>query len=64
MHKYVAKATYYHRSLNAKKLVEIGFNNLPPNMPMARYVKMHKVPTESEVNIIGEPRVMVKKDIG
>ena len=30
VHKYIAKATYYHRSLNAKKLVEIGFNTLPP----------------------------------
>ena len=64
VHKYIAKATYYHRSLNAKKLVEIGFNTLPAGIPMARYVKMHKVPSASEVNIIGEPRPMVKKDIG
>ena len=64
VHKDIAKATYYHRSLNAKKLVEIGFNTLPAGIPMARYVKMHKVPSASEVNIIGEPRPMVKKDIG
>lgn len=25
----ISTATYYHRSLNAKKLVEVGFNSLP-----------------------------------
>jgi glycylpeptide N-tetradecanoyltransferase len=55
--------TYYHRSLNAKKLVEVGFNSLPSGMPMARYQKMNKVPTESEINISGNIRPMNQKDI-
>lgn len=54
----VATATYWHRSLNAKKLVEVGFSQLPKNMPMARYLKMHKLPKESELTIIGEVREM------
>ena len=26
----ISKTTYYHRSLNPKKLVEVGFSSLPP----------------------------------
>jgi glycylpeptide N-tetradecanoyltransferase len=36
----VATAVYYHRSLNPKKLVEVGFSSLPTGVPMARYLKM------------------------
>ncbi len=49
----ISTATYWHRSLNAKKLVEVGFNSLPSGMPMARYQKMQKIPKESDVNIVG-----------
>jgi glycylpeptide N-tetradecanoyltransferase len=59
----IATTTYYHRSLNAKKLVEVGFNSLPSGMPMARYQKMQKLPNESDVNIIGNIRPMIQKDI-
>jgi glycylpeptide N-tetradecanoyltransferase len=58
----IATATYWHRSLNPKKLVEIGFNALPPKMPMARYVKLHKVPKADDLNIIGSVREMQAKD--
>ncbi len=62
MPKPIATATYWHRSLNPKKLVEIGFNALPPKMPMARYVKLHKVPKESDLSIRGVVREMQAKD--
>ena len=43
----IAATTYYHRSLNPKKLVEVGFSSKPANVPMARYVKMQKVPEQT-----------------
>lgn len=49
----IATANYWHRSLNPKKLVEIGFNSLPPKMPMARYVKLHKLPKREDLTIVG-----------
>lgn len=36
----IAATTYYHRSLNPKKLVEVGFSHLPAKTPMARYIKL------------------------
>ena len=59
----ISTAVYWHRSLNPKKLVEVGFNELPSNMPMARYMKLHKLPKMEELVIIGNKREMVKKDV-
>ncbi len=56
----ISKTTYWHRSLNPKKLVEVGFSSLPPNMPMARYVKLLKLPTESSIKGL---RPMNKGDV-
>lgn len=56
----ISKTTYWHRSLNPKKLVEVGFSSLPPNMPMARYVKLLKLPTEPTIKGL---RPMVKGDV-
>ena len=39
-------ATYWHRSLNPKKLVDVRFSCLPSGTPMARYIKMHKLPQQ------------------
>ena len=36
----VSNATYWHRNLNPKKLVEVRFSSLPPGTPMARYLKL------------------------
>lgn len=58
-----AKAMYYHRSLNPKKLVETGFSHIPNNMPLARYVKNFKIPELSNICLVGEPRLMETKDI-
>jgi glycylpeptide N-tetradecanoyltransferase len=35
--------------LNPKKLVEVGFSSLPANTPMARYVKLLKLPNELSI---------------
>jgi len=40
----VASCRYYHRSLNPKKLVDIGFSRLAARMTMARMIKLYKVP--------------------
>lgn len=56
----ISKTTYWHRSLNPKKLVDVGFSSLPANMPMARYVKLLKLPNELSIKGI---RPMAKKDV-
>jgi glycylpeptide N-tetradecanoyltransferase len=56
----IAATTYYHRSLNPKKLVEVGFSSKPAGTPMARYMKMHKVPENTTTPGL---RAMQKKDV-
>ena len=41
----VAICRYYHRSLNPKKLVEVGFSGLGPRSTMSMQVKLYRVPT-------------------
>lgn len=44
----VSTCRYYHRTLNPKKLVDIGFTHIPPRMTMARMMKLYKLaPTTS-----------------
>ena len=50
----IAKTTYWHRSLNPKKLVEVGFSSLPANTPMARYTKLLKLPNETSIKGLRE----------
>jgi len=57
----IAKTTYWHRSLNPKKLLDVGFSSLPANTPKARYVKLHKL---SDKTTIEGLRPMLKKDVG
>merc|ERR1711972_326695 len=40
----VSECRYYHRSLNPKKLIDVGFSHLGPRMTMARTIKLYKVP--------------------
>ena len=42
----VASSRYFHRSLNPKKLVRVGFSRLNPRMTMARMVKLYRLPNE------------------
>ena len=41
---HVARCRYHHRTLDAKKLVEVGFTRLPPRMTLARMIKLHRLP--------------------
>ncbi|DBA00584.1 TPA: hypothetical protein N0F65_007713 [Lagenidium giganteum] len=56
----VAKCRYFHRSLNPKKLIEVGFSPLPPRMTMTRMVKMLKLPDQTATPGF---RPMQKKDV-
>ncbi|KAF2074237.1 hypothetical protein CYY_004447 [Polysphondylium violaceum] len=39
----VAVCRYWHRSLNPKKLIEVGFSSLPPKMTMSLMIKYYRV---------------------
>jgi len=41
------EARYYHRSLNPKKLVEVGFSSLSRTMTIARAVKLYRLPEKT-----------------
>eukprot|EP00455_Lapot_gusevi_P032501 TRINITY_DN3544_c0_g1_i1.p1 TRINITY_DN3544_c0_g1~~TRINITY_DN3544_c0_g1_i1.p1 ORF type:complete len:467 (-),score=153.07 TRINITY_DN3544_c0_g1_i1:186-1526(-) len=45
----VARNRYYHRSLNPKKLVEIGFSRLMQRMTLSRLIKLYKLPEQPQV---------------
>ncbi|GAB9464450.1 Glycylpeptide n-tetradecanoyltransferase 2 [Globisporangium polare] len=51
---------YFHRSLNPKKLIEVGFSPLPPRMTIAGIVKALKLPTKTSTPGF---RVMEEKDV-
>ena len=40
----VATCRYFHRSLDPKKLIEIGFSKLANRMTLSRTIKLHKLP--------------------
>merc|ERR1740139_102089 len=52
----VSECRYYHRSLNPKKLIEVGFSHLGPRMTMARTIKLYKVPERPQLTGIREMR--------
>mmetsp|Transcript_39085 Transcript_39085/g.70546 ORF Transcript_39085/g.70546 Transcript_39085/m.70546 type:complete len:484 (-) Transcript_39085:44-1495(-) len=56
----VAECRYWHRSLNPKKLIDVGFSHLGPRMTMARTIKLYKVPDEPQLPGM---RKMEKKDV-
>ena len=45
----VASCSYFHRSLDPKKLIEIGFSRLAPRMTMARTIKLYKLPETPQI---------------
>ena len=45
----VASCRYFHRSLDPKKLIEIGFSRLAPRMTMARTIKLYKLPETPQI---------------
>ncbi|XP_059299578.1 glycylpeptide N-tetradecanoyltransferase 1-like [Lycium ferocissimum] len=40
----VSTCQYWHRSLNPKKLIDVGFSRLGPRMTMSRTMKLYKLP--------------------
>jgi len=45
----VAQCRYYHRSLNPKKLIDVGFSHLAPRMTLTRTIKLFKLPDQAEL---------------
>ena len=45
----MASCRYFHRSLDPKKLIEIGFSRLAPRMTMARTIKLYKLPETPQI---------------
>merc|ERR1712071_384082 len=43
----VGSCRYYHRSLEPKKLIEVGFSRLSPRMTMARVQKLFRLPADT-----------------
>jgi len=56
----VASCRYFHRSLDPKKLVEVGFSRLHPRMTMARMQKLFRLPAETSTPNL---RVMIPEDV-
>ena len=56
----VASCRYFHRSLDPKKLVEIGFSRLHTRMTMARMKKLYRLPTQTSMTNL---RLMTKEDV-
>ena len=45
----VAECQYWHRTLNPKKLIAVGFSRLGPRMTMARTIKLYKLPEKPTI---------------
>ena len=56
----VAEGQYWHRSLNPRKLVSVGFSRLAPRMTMARSLKLYKLP---EAPVTPGVRPMEARDV-
>lgn len=56
----VSSCRYYHRSLNPKKLIEVGFSRLAPRMTIARTMKLYKTLDAPKTKGFRE---MVDKDV-
>ncbi|KAL6058641.1 glycylpeptide N-tetradecanoyltransferase [Balamuthia mandrillaris] len=56
----VSKCRYYHRSLNPKKLVNVGFSHLSRRMTISRAIKLYKLPERTKTPGI---RPMEERDV-
>ena len=57
----VGSARYWHRSLQFKKLVDIGFSGVPPNSTMARQIRLLKLAEEHSRSFIPMEQRHVKQ---
>jgi len=53
-------ATYWHRNINCKKLIDIKFSSLKAGVPLSRHIRLHKLPENPSIAGI---RPMKAKDI-
>lgn len=44
----VTSARYWHRSIDPKKLIEVGFSGLAPRMTLARTIRLYALPKETK----------------
>jgi len=56
----VAQNRYYHRSLNPKKLIDIGFSRVHSRMTISRMIKLYRLPTNTQISGIRE---MLPRDV-
>ena len=56
----MTEATYYHRNLNTKKLLDIGFTSLPQGRPKSLHIKLLSLPKDAPISGI---RPMERKDV-
>jgi len=57
----IATCQYWHRSLNPKKLIDVGFSRLAPRMTMSRtIIKLYRLPNETITPGFG---VMERRDV-
>jgi glycylpeptide N-tetradecanoyltransferase len=56
----VSSCTYYHRSINVKKLIEVKFSHLPATKTMQSHIKSLKLPTKLKCSTL---RPMTEADV-
>jgi glycylpeptide N-tetradecanoyltransferase len=56
----VTASRYYHRSLNPKKLIEVGFSRIAPRMTLARTIRLYRLPEQTKNSGI---RPMERSDV-
>ena len=57
----VSTCRYYHRSLNPRKLIEVGFSSLTKNMNMSRTIKFYRL--SEKPHLEGLRQLDPKKDM-
>lgn len=56
----ICTCQYWHRSLNPKKLIDVGFSRLAPRMTMNRTMKLYRLPEETTTQGF---RTMERRDV-
>ncbi|PRP88849.1 glycylpeptide N-tetradecanoyltransferase 2 [Planoprotostelium fungivorum] len=56
----IARCRYWHRSLNPKKLIDVGFSHLPNKMTITTVIKLYRLPEKPHIPNI---RPLEKRDI-
>jgi glycylpeptide N-tetradecanoyltransferase len=56
----IGRCRYWHRSINPKKLIDVGFSRLAPRMNMSRTIRLYRLPEEPKITSI---RKMEARDV-